>query len=1845
MGWRRSRLLVRLTTTARLSFLRRAVTTTDKKQNRQNNRLFRFFAALYLKQQAAWRCCRRKMEGRLVVRVLSGSALKDTQLFGQQDPYVIVSLLPHGPVMRTKHLPNGGVRPVWSEHHGNAMSLPVEKEHAVVRVEVWNANTFVDERIGGASFELYKPTFRSGEPFDAPMDTGGKLQLMIAFVNSLSPRPALPAGRALTIDVHHARLRHTAELEATARGEGGRSTGGGMLSLSEHYLWAAMMPDATRHARTAPAFASSDGSWEPWCDVDSPFGNRLMLKQQPADATLHLELRNAARARRGAGAVATDDDEEQDFTVDLPLLAAAMCVGQRVSFYLSPGSSLQCTINETTAIDELPMSNNKLSLKLHELRRVLLPLSAAAGGGAGAEHQGPASAKVFVRALLTPEDEPRAATGSNQSTAAISSCVPVCDGAACWSAGELHLEVRMGHDAVVLQLWVGEPPASPAPSARELSACAKQLGSVEVELSRRLRQGKSRTYVLARPATRSRRSPSSNAVAELVCTLQWGDDEAAPAAGAVAAVQEGTPRPALALAPVSPAAGPGGRSGDRSPGTPMSAPTLTLGPSSTDESAGHRSTDASNSSVDQAPSPVQKRVPSRSTAEAAEDWRPQQRMGAGMPASSPYVLREILGKGVTSTCFSCTRVDAPDGEMLACKVIDRKKLALHGMSTARLAENLQNELNVLKKLQHPNIITLHEVLEGNKGSRVFLVMELCSGGELFDYIIDRGVLSEKEASDIFRQVAAGIAFCHGQGVVHRDLKPENLLLKAPAEALGGRVVIKISDFGLARFVDDGRRRKSFVGTPGYMAPELRQHESYDKAVDIWALGIVCYVLLAGVQPFSAEICLLEAEDLEKEFDLKFPEEDWGEISTTAKDLIWNSLQLDPDARFTAEQVVKHPWVQGTTARDVQLRTAKRFLESDTRRRQKLSKMQRRQRSLSPELTRSRGRRSSMGGLNARLKGGSDSPRTPRTPGTPHTPGTPRSKDRSGRYSAHCDSPKMRDSLRKRLSTQGSIDAKATTPGGQHGDHLRSVSPTALSATGGSPQMRSVRNISGQRSPGSSGGWVGNASPRPARKSAPASSEASRVANLVINTERVRSARRPSALRPASPNSPLTPLMEMLAPSSYAIAEAIEPFSPRFADMLAPRLAPAPEPEPDKHLVSTEGNRSQYLRLKRCALRYGFVSQRGFDPEAIKRPNLDTLTAHWQPGTGWGADADAWGMTETSGAADDEDGTSDPIVFGVFDGHGEHGRACSHFVRREVPRRFCRLLLEKLEAEADGATAECVMASESSSDGTEASSGEDEAPKPPTQSEASRALAVAVRSAMRTAFTDSSGALHECPGVDDTLSGSAACVGAFVDGGARLVVGNVGNCRCIVVLEEVDRPKAKDTAPKVAAAAGVGRLFGTRAVQHRRASKVLSPSELTGDSSPGPASPGSSAARAIGVQALTKDQTLARKDERTRVARAGGVVMGSEDMEDAWLELVQMLDEGGAGVKGDVDDSADAVGGAVGVDDAAPGGESATRVRTKFSDSKRRHSWHGARLKRKDPSFKAALTPGPSTGRQLALPTPDAAAALSAGAEGNGGRAPAKRVSFRDASSSSSEEDGDDSSEASGLGVALIASDDSDSDDDGEPKRLWAPLRMLQADFEDAQQRLLEGNADSEEAAADAACFPMPFPGTAFSRSLGDAIAKEASLGLIDVPEVEVVDLASPRMQTPIASQVVGHASSLGASAFKKQPDVLMVPRWVIMGSDGLFEFMSNEEIASIAMGRSTAGTADQSCAKPEPLDPAKLCHALVAEAYARWLQVRECCCSLPRAAYIRLALCCSLCRTVLQLTRLRDLPPPPAPPR
>ena len=185
-------------------------------------------------------------------------------------------------------------------------------------------------------------------------------------------------------------------------------------------------------------------------------------------------------------------------------------------------------------------------------------------------------------------------------------------------------------------------------------------------------------------------------------------------------------------------------------------------------------------------------------------------------------------------------------------------------------------------------------------------------------------------------------------------------------------------------------------------------------------------------------------------------------------------------------------------------------------------------------------------------------------------------------------------------------------------------------------------------------------------------------------------------------------------------------------------------------------------------------------------------------------------------------------------------------------------------------------------------------------------------------------------------------------------------------------------------------------------------------------------------------------------------------------------------------------------------------------------------------------------------------------------------------------------------------DSSESDSDGEPKRLWAPLRMLQADFENAQQRALDAEAEADsEAAADAACFPMPFPGTAFSRSLGDAIAKEASLGLIDVPEVEVVDLYKPRLHTPLEPQMVSSTSSLRSpSSFKKQADVLMVPRWIIAGSDGLFEFMSNEEIASIAMGRSSAGIVDSSCANSEAPDPAKLCQALAAEAYARWLQVR-----------------------------------------
>ena len=262
-----------------------------------------------------------------------------------------------------------------------------------------------------------------------------------------------------------------------------------------------------------------------------------------------------------------------------------------------------------------------------------------------------------------------------------------------------------------------------------------------------------------------------------------------------------------------------------------------------------------------------------------------------------YVLKELLGTGAFSEVRLADSKDKP-GLMYAVKIIDKK--ALKGKE-----DSLENEIKVLRRLKHPNIVQLLETFEDKH--KVYLVMELVTGGELFDRIVEKGSYTEKDASGLIRQVLEAVDYMHVQGVVHRDLKPENLLYYSPDEDSK----IMISDFGLSKMEDSGIMATA-CGTPGYVAPEVLAQKPYGKAVDVWSIGVISYILLCGYPPFYDENdANLFAQILKGEFEFDSPY--WDDISDSAKDFIHKLMCVNVDERYTCKQALAHPWISGNAA--------------------------------------------------------------------------------------------------------------------------------------------------------------------------------------------------------------------------------------------------------------------------------------------------------------------------------------------------------------------------------------------------------------------------------------------------------------------------------------------------------------------------------------------------------------------------------------------------------------------------------------------------------------------------------------------------------------------------------------------------------------------------------------------------------------------------------------------------------------------------------------------------------------------------------------------------------------------
>ncbi|XP_067408476.1 calcium/calmodulin-dependent protein kinase type 1B isoform X2 [Emydura macquarii macquarii] len=266
--------------------------------------------------------------------------------------------------------------------------------------------------------------------------------------------------------------------------------------------------------------------------------------------------------------------------------------------------------------------------------------------------------------------------------------------------------------------------------------------------------------------------------------------------------------------------------------------------------------------------------------------------------SSVYDIQEKLGAGAFSEVFLARARDSQ--RLVALKCIPKR--ALRGQEVA-----VENEIAVLSKIKHENIVALEDVYE--TPTHLYLAMQLVTGGELFDRIIERGHYTERDASRLVRQLLEAVQYLHQQGIVHRDLKPENLLYATPFED----AKIMVTDFGLSKMQSDGVMATA-CGTPGYVAPELLEQKPYGKAVDSWALGVISYILLCGYPPFYEENdAELFAQILKGHFEFDAPY--WDDISESAKDFIQQLLQRDPEMRYTCEQALQHPWISGDTALD------------------------------------------------------------------------------------------------------------------------------------------------------------------------------------------------------------------------------------------------------------------------------------------------------------------------------------------------------------------------------------------------------------------------------------------------------------------------------------------------------------------------------------------------------------------------------------------------------------------------------------------------------------------------------------------------------------------------------------------------------------------------------------------------------------------------------------------------------------------------------------------------------------------------------------------------------------------
>jgi serine/threonine protein kinase len=276
-----------------------------------------------------------------------------------------------------------------------------------------------------------------------------------------------------------------------------------------------------------------------------------------------------------------------------------------------------------------------------------------------------------------------------------------------------------------------------------------------------------------------------------------------------------------------------------------------------------------------------------------------------------YKIEDELGAG----SFAIVRqgVNKMTGESVAIKIINRTEME----EDDEVA--LRTEVEILSQIDHPNVVKMHEVFD--EEDFLYIVLELMTGGELFDRIVEKESYSEKEAADTIRPIVDAIKYCHESGFIHRDLKPENLLYETKEE----ESIIKISDFGLARFLPTNAFATTACGTPGYVAPEILRGKGYGASVDVWSIGITLYILLCGFPPFYSEDNADLFEQIKKG-EFEFPSPYWDDISEMAKDLISKILTVDTSERIDIDGILSHPWICGEDTPRTELIEAQEHLK-------------------------------------------------------------------------------------------------------------------------------------------------------------------------------------------------------------------------------------------------------------------------------------------------------------------------------------------------------------------------------------------------------------------------------------------------------------------------------------------------------------------------------------------------------------------------------------------------------------------------------------------------------------------------------------------------------------------------------------------------------------------------------------------------------------------------------------------------------------------------------------------------------------------------------------------------------